>query len=303
MTHDLAALRWLLTSPPLLSEQAARQFNPQAGLAHFTAQEQQAIDAWLLQLEGAPHALNDFLQQARSKVGGHQPGVLRLGRTAEKLLEFSLRQGPTHRLVVANIPLRHPQETRAAIDHTTRGEIDFLLRDAQGTPLHWELAVKYFLCHAQGDIAQAQDFIGPDAAETFSRKLTKLFTRQLAHTPPAPYDSTPWQPQAFARGWMFYRYGRSIPACDLLNPAHCKGWWLPVNELEALPDACYVLLERQHWMPPVQRVNARDVVPRAALMKMLAEQWAQPHARAGALLVAQVDGAGAEAVRYFVCPH
>jgi uncharacterized protein len=303
MTHDLAALRWLLTSPPLLSEQAAQQFNPQASIARFTAQEQQTIDAWLLQVQAQPHTLNDFLNQARGKVRGHQPGVLRLGRYAEKLLEFFLLHGPTHRLAAANVPLRHPQETRAAIDHTTRGEIDFLLYDAKGTPLHWELAVKYFLCHAQGDVAHAEDFIGPDAAETFSRKLTKLFARQLAHTPPAPYDATHWQPRAFARGWMFYRHGRAIPTCDLLNLAHCKGWWLPLDELDALPNAHYMLLDRQHWMPQVQRGDTQHALRLEALRQQLRNAWAnarEPHV--SALLIVRLDDAGAEVARYFVQP-
>jgi uncharacterized protein len=302
--RDLAALRWLLAAPPLLSAHAAQQFNPQAGVAHFTPQEQASIEHWLQSVEAAPQALHAFLAVARSKVGGHQPGVLRLGRYAEKLLEFFLLHGPTHRLTVANLPLRHAPEQRSAIDHTTRGEIDFLLRDAQDTPLHWELAVKYFLCHATGPTAQAQDFIGPDAAETFSRKLTKLFARQLAHTAPAPHDAVPWQPQAFARGWMFYRVGRAIPTCALLDPAHCKGGWLPFDELEALPDALYVLLDRQHWMPPVQYADMRTAVLRKQLHARLQQVWTSAHRpHISALLIAQVDTHGNETVRYFVQPE
>jgi uncharacterized protein len=302
--HDFAALRWLLTSPPLLSPQAAQQFNPHAQVTQFTAQEHMQIERWLRSVEAAPQELAAWLNHARSKVRGHQPGVLRLGRYAEKLLEFFLQHGPTHRLIAANVPLRHTQETRAAIDHTTRGEIDFLVHTAHGAPLHWELAVKYFLCHAQGNTAAAEDFIGPDAAETFARKLTKLFARQLAHTPPAPHDTTRWQPQAFARGWMFYRYGRAVPTCALLNPHHCKGWWLPFEELDALPDAQYVLLDRQHWMPPVQQVESLPLLRRDALRQQLQTTWAAargPHT--SALLITQLDGAGNEAARYFVQPE
>jgi uncharacterized protein len=302
--HDLAALRWLLTSPPLLSSVAAQQFNLQTSIAQFTVQEQQAIEPWLAQVEAAPQALINFLNQARSKVRGHQPGVLRLGRYAEKLLEFFLLHGPTHQLAAANIPLRHPQAERSVIDHTTRGELDFLLHDRQGKPLHWELAVKYFLCHAQGIVAQADDFIGPDAAETFSRKLTKLFGRQLAHTPPAPYDKARWQPQAFARGWMFYRYGRAIPSCALLNPDHCKGWWLPFEELEVLPDAQYVLLDRQHWMPPAHITFDEHAMTQTQLRSQLLQHWHDirgPHI--SALLIAQLNADGHEIARYFVGPH
>jgi hypothetical protein len=303
VAHDLQALEWLLCSPPLLADQAAQQFNPQTQVSRFTPQEAERIRAWLQGVRVQPQALTSWLSAARGKVRGHLPGVLRLGRYAEKLIEFFLLHGPTHRLTAANVPLRTDRDARAVIDHTTRGEIDFLLRDANNTPLHWELAVKYFLCHAQGRAATADDFIGPDAAETFSRKLHKLFARQLAHTPPAPHDTTRWRPQAFARGWMFYRYGRAVPACDLLDPQHCKGWWLPFEEVDVLPDAQYVLLDRQHWMPPVQQLELPNVLRRNALRQQLQTIWAAtrgPHINA--LLFAQLDGLGNEATRYFVRP-
>jgi uncharacterized protein len=300
---DIDALRWLLTSPPLLSAQAASTYGSGAQIAQFSATDLQHINAWLAAVEQQPQLLAGWLATARANVRGHQPGVLRLGRLAERLLEFYLRHGPTHRIAAANLPLRYDSQQRQGIDHTTRGEIDFLLHDAHGVPLHWELAVKYFLCHAQGSAASAQDFIGPDGAETLHKKLEKLFMRQLAHVPPLQSPAGSWRPQAFTRGWMFYRLGHAIPSCGLLDPLHCKGWWLPFDELDALPDAAYVLLDRQHWMPPVQRDVRQSACSRAALREQLIDVWKRSEdRRASALLIAQLNDAGAELARYFVQP-
>ncbi|MGL4574507.1 MAG: DUF1853 family protein [Burkholderiaceae bacterium] len=301
---DIDALRWLLTSPPLLSEQAAAQYGSSAQIAQFSTGELQHINAWLDALAAQPQPLADWLAAARATVRGHQPGVLRLGRLAERLLEFYLQHGPTHQLIAANLPLRYEAQARQGIDHTTRGEIDFLLHDTQGTPLHWELAVKYFLCHAQGGTANAQDFIGPDGAETLHTKLEKLFKRQLAHVPPLQSPTGSWQPQAFTRGWMFYRYAQPIPSCSLLDPRHCKGRWLLFDELDALPDSRYVLLDRQHWMPPVRGAQETQCMRGDALSQQLLHAWSQargPHI--SALLIAQVDQQGDEEARYFVLPE
>jgi uncharacterized protein len=303
---DINALRWLLTSPPLLSEHAATQYSTGAQvaqIAQFSAADLQQINTWLDALAQNPQPLTEWLAAARATVRGHEPGVLRLGRLAERLLEFYLQYGPTHRLIAANLPLRYGAQERQGIDHTTRGEIDFLLHDAQGTPLHWELAVKYFLCHAQDDVASAHDFIGPDGAETLHTKLEKLFTRQLAHVPPLDSAAGPWQPQAFTRGWMFYRYGQPVPNCGLLDPHHCKGWWLPFDELDVLPDREYTLLDRQHWMPPVACGSERTAFGRTALREQLVNTWKRSEdRRVSALLIAQLSAAGKELARYFVQP-
>jgi hypothetical protein len=154
-----------------------------AAVQQFSAAEHQTISGWLDVIERDPAALFDFVHRTnRSGSDGSSPTDQprapspRLGRRAERLMEFFLRHGPTHRLVAANIPLRHVSPKG---DCTTVGEIDFLLQDSSGRPWHWELAVKFFLCTATGRQASAADFIGPDRAETFDTKLRKMFERQL----------------------------------------------------------------------------------------------------------------------------
>ncbi len=214
---------------------------------------------------------------------------MRLGRYAERLLEFFLRHGPTHRLIAANIPIRNDSAARAVADHTTRGEIDFLLQDAAGQRWHWELAVKYFLCTATGPIAQADDFVGPDRAETLRTKLTKLIDRQLVQTPPAPYNDHIWRPAAFTRGWIFYRHGAPQASCDWLARDHARGWWLPFDALADLPEGDYQILERSRWLAPAGPDQQATLLDRAKLQAQLPARWQSASARpAAAVMVAQM---------------
>jgi uncharacterized protein len=99
------------------------------------------ISAWLHTIHLDPSPLHEFLT-------GAQPAnevPMRIGRYAERLIQFFLINGPTHQLVAANIVCTAGEPTTK--DHTTLGELDFLLRDRQANALHWELALKYFVAN------------------------------------------------------------------------------------------------------------------------------------------------------------
>ncbi|WP_181179127.1 DUF1853 family protein [Methylibium rhizosphaerae] len=262
----LSELRWLLLSPPLLSAAAGGG----AGIQAFSPGERKAIEQWL---DGLSQDTTPLLSQLEASRPAHG-GALRLGRRAERLLEFFLRHGPTHRLVAANLPLR--QATSPGDDRTTRGEIDFLLEDAQGTGWHWELAVKFFLCTARGPSAMTGQFVGPDRVEMLSAKLHKLFTRQLAHAAPPPHDRRTWKPAAYTRGWMFYRHGDPVPQCAELAAHHGRGWWIAREQAQDLPPGSYRLVLRAHWM---EAAPPGDDLERNALLACIDRQWASPPPR------------------------
>ncbi len=300
----VAALRWLLLSPPLvLVPPGAR-----AQLAGFTQAEQAGIAQWLCSLQANPQ---DLLAWMRAK-----PEV-RIGRYAERLLEFYLTHAPAHaaspvplhRLLAAHVPLR--SEVNGL--KVTQGELDFLLTNAQGQHLHWELAVKFFLCTASGDVATPTDFIGPNGVETLAHKWHKLFARQLTHTPPAPWHAHAWQPQAFTRGWMFYRWGIAVPQCEALHTQHGKGWWVDMAQMHTVPDALYAYLPRLHWMATLASTEQLGplavVLERDAMAAHLRSLWAGGARSADAHMVVQLgDNAalhepGGELQRFFVRPE
>lgn len=266
-------LRWLLLSPPLLDSAPGAHA---AAVQQFSAAERQTISGWLDVIERDPAALFDFVHPMnRSGSDGISPTDQprapspRLGRRAERLMEFFLRHGPTHRLVAANIPLRRVSPKG---DCTTVGEIDFLLHDRSGRPWHWELAVKFFLCTATGLQASAADFIGPDRAETFDTKLRKMFERQLSHLPPPPWDNEHWTPAACTRGRLFYRHDRPVPCTPGLHPAHLQGLWIEhdrLGELLGSDQPVWHVVPRHDWMLPRVPLPAdgRDLGVLAALIE------------------------------------
>lgn len=247
-------LRWLLLSPPLL-DTAPGAYSAQ--VQQFSAEERERIVAWLDAVERAPQGLQALLEAVNaapvrtgSSARPQRPPSPRLGRRAERLLAFFLQHGPTHRLVASNIPL---QQQAPDGSRSTRGEIDFLLRDARGQGWHWELAVKFFLCTATGPVATAADFIGPDRAESFDHKLSKLFERQLRHLPPPPWDSEAWTPAACTRGRLFYRLGQSVPVTAGVHPDHLQGRWIGSDCLHEVPAAeqpVWHAVSRYDWMCP-----------------------------------------------------
>lgn len=331
LSSDLAALAWLLTSPPLLCDAAPALVGSVAVVQRFSSSDIDTITCWLNELKAEPGAFIDFMAEARQQARtSNAPRrlldePLRLGRLAERLMAFYLRFGSLHSHVASNLPIR----TQALNgERTTAGEIDFLLFAPSGEPLHWELAVKYFLCQSTSDVAMPSDFKGPDSAETFDYKLHKLLVRQLRHPAPDPHAAVHWHPQAVARGWMFYRWGQRVPRCEALSLDHLRGWWLPLCELTRLnPAHLYMELPRSRWMP-LMRAQAAELWSLRDLTPALVAAWqaqvacsdaahAFPRiARAQALgrmpsarLVAEMspceladDGTWVEVARYFVMP-
>lgn len=259
-----ADLRWLLLSEPLMSGQGSHA----CGVVAFATAERQQISTWLDQVDSDPSALHQHLASA-------QPATeipLRIGRYAERLLQFFLLHGPTHRLVACNLVVRKrtsADPTRAS-DHTTLGEIDFLLENAAGDKLHWELALKYFLA-LDVPAPRVIDYLGPDGTEALGRKIEKI-QRQLRQVIPAPYDDRVWQPQGYTRGRLFYRRAPSQLPLEL-NQAHLRGFWLPFEQLAGWPDNLrYVLLTRGQWLASRRWPSALTA---AELAEQLSARWVQ----------------------------
>jgi uncharacterized protein len=294
-----AALTWLLLSPPLVAVPPGST----ALLAQFSDPERSDITHWLATLQADSAPLADWMA-ARAEV--------RIGRYAERLMEFYLTHGPQHQLVAAHVPLRSEMPGIKNPVIVTQGELDFLLTNRAGQHLHWELAVKFFLCTATGDVASPEDFIGPNGVETLAHKWHKLFARQLTHTPPVPWDTTHWQPQAYVRGWMFYRWGFKVPQCAALYPQHGKAWWTTLDAMGQLPQAQYAYLPRLHWMAPIESALQLQepvvVLARDAMADYLKMQWTHSKRSADAQMVVQIadpaaqDVVGMEVQRFFIRP-
>lgn len=303
--HD--SLRWMLESPAPIGDHAAAIYplsESVGGIARFNAAEQAANKAWLTEQAHAPDALLRALQTPE------QAPPQRLGRYAEGLLSFYLQRAPLHRLIAEHVPIRRKEapEVGEAQDHTTLGELDYLLQDSSTRFLHWELAIKFFLAESDKAVLEASDFIGPDRKNSLHLKLEKMFQRQLRQPIPERFlapgmtqDSAQiWHRQIYSRGYLFYRLGAPAQTCAVLNSAHARGFWLPMTELESLPDAEYLPLPRWRWLANARCTRFDTPLRRTGLTAALLSHWrAEPVPRA--VLIAQLDcQTGQETLRYFI---
>ncbi len=295
-------LAWLLQSPPLLSL-VPEQFSAQ--VQAFDDEQTAHISRWLAQLD-AQHLQSYVAQALPAKA------PMRLGRYAERLMEYFLRHAGLFDLFAANLPLRSPSGAGGEKTHTTVGEFDYLIRDAQGQNWHWELAVKFYLFHPAAVVAQAHDFKGPAGKDTLGLKLGKVFDKQLRHVPPAPYDSTLWQAAAYARGWLFYPQGEAATAtqqpCEALNPNHLRGGWLTETALSnaQFAGAHFVHLPRLHWLAPYG-LNELPIMDQTQMAQYLSAFWQssdRKQADAGQMIacVAPCGDGWHELSRSFVLP-
>ncbi|MBN3749774.1 DUF1853 family protein [Burkholderia sp. Se-20373] len=239
--HDVAVrdLGWLLASPSLLTAV------PDAPLARpwLDAVGQSAVEAWLAALDAQPEPLHRALD-------GFRP--TRLGRYAECLLEYFLTHGPSLRLVAANLPLRS--------NGKTLGEVDFLVDAPDGQRLHWELAVKCYLCAPVQAGASLADFVGPNLVDRFDRKRRRLLEHQLRLGDRDGFArlgyGAPSDAQMFIKGWLFYPHGAPLPPVSAeIAPDHPHGFWLthaqwPAWAAEQGAGVAWSVLPRLAWLAP-----------------------------------------------------
>ena len=225
-------LAWTLLAAPLLADTACRQRHPLTA-SEWTRHPALLAD-WLFQQERHPAALLDWLSRARSQ---------RLGIHYERLWQFALQQAPGIALLAANLPVRQAGKTL--------GEIDLLLRDAEGVH-HLELAIKLYLGPANDDGHLLANWRGAGRADNLQRKLQHLSLQQLplSTTPAAQeilagYGASQPQAELWMSGYLFYPWPGSCDAPTGSHRQHARGYWLQQQDWPAFFNASAA----QHWQP------------------------------------------------------
>lgn len=172
----------------------------------------------------------------------NQSSCRRVGRYFERLVLYWLKFIRNVEVVAESLQIRE--------ENRTIGEIDVLFRDEQDRLTHWEIAVKFYL-YFSGESAIDSHFIGPNAADTFERKIGKLFGHQLPrskkHFPDVEIR------QAFVKGRIFYHSLDAIPheLPRLLSPDHLHGTWIWATQLDQIgqnDEAFYRILHKPFWL-------------------------------------------------------
>jgi hypothetical protein len=216
-THQLARdLCWLLSAPPFWPWRGEVQDADQGGVVQplWPATSNTDMANWLQAQADQPDALVAAVGQTlapkptskQALAGSNNPP--RLGRLAEALMDFCLKQCPAMHWEATGVKIFHAD----ALGRPTAqqlGELDYLWRDLHGQLVHGELAVKFYALAYQDTPEQggwhdaALQAIGPDGHENWQHKWRKLNDKQLAHAMPAPWSQEPVRRVAHVRGRWF----------------------------------------------------------------------------------------------------
>ncbi|MDR3381679.1 DUF1853 family protein [Cupriavidus basilensis] len=345
VSQRLRELAWCSLSPPLLAFLPTHDAGnaiingnaPGHSPAALARWPEGALAAWQRWLPAAdPAALPPTIAELaagleQQRVRGPSPApTLRLGRHAERLLQFTLEHAEGLELLAANLPVRRA----GAHGVQTLGELDFVWRDvASGAIVHWEMAAKFYLLvepaphgapRGGGPGAAMLDrhcFVGPNLVDRLGDKLDHIVRRQLplSRTPESlallvrPVDRS----EVYLLGWLFYRDGvvpQSIGSLGIA-PDHLHGWW------STLPDwlawavkregSRWYRLPRSAWMAPA-RVPQAHTETAEAIHEALALRFAETHheknwRREAPVMLCEVEPAGQpgvwrERTRGFVVP-
>ncbi len=204
-------------------------------LGHFEAIDRADLTAWLESI-----AKLDITQSIQP----HK--FTRIGLYYEALIEFlctvAYRAGVfPYELITKNLQVN--------TSRSTLGEFDFLLRDQDGTVIHLETAVKFFLLSDkyQGDSQNWSSWVGPNSRDRLDLKLKHMRDHQLTLSQQQEcipllktYNVDPKQIRIhhLIQGQLFIKLsnnsvlGKSEYCPSDCNPEIVSGYWVRKSELE-----------------------------------------------------------------------
>ena len=276
-TPAVRDLAWALLSPALLANTTPGQRHPLQ--ASCWMQQPQQLADWLAQQDKDAGALHAWLAA--------KP-VRRLGLYYERLWQFALHAAPDVEVVAANLPIRQNGQTL--------GELDLLLRDAEGEH-HLELAVKFYL---GTDGSDAADWLGPGSHDRLDLKLSHLTQHQLPLSARREARATLEELQLgdtrsafWLGGYLFYPWPGDCSSPRGAAPEHCRGNWLHQRDWDTFaatkPDARWQPLPRLAWLAPAL-IKTGEAWPADTFQQWL--KLLRPDAQAQLLVRLEEDHAG-----------
>ena len=178
-------------------------------------------------------------------------------------------------------------------NHSTLGELDFLIRAPDGQFTHLELATKFYLAVKTGD---GVAFPGPDSRDNYARKIQRLLSHQLtltarhkSHLPPTYRDADIVVKQLIY-GCLFDHISDLQPNVpDFSNPDCRRGKWLRHAELaDHFPsESQFHVIPKHLWPVPIELLEKTPLV-----------KW-QPNTPVDRCVMLRIDG---NVCPYFIAP-
>ena len=251
--------------------------------------ESSQVDAWQLD---AAQVDSDHLAAFLAETSGY-----RVGRYFERLILYWLQHIRRVEVVADTLQIHD--------GNRTVGEIDLLFRDEQQRLTHWEIAVKFYL-HYPHHTATGSHYIGPNAADTFERKIDRLFGHQLPRS--EIYFPDVEIRQAFVKGRIFYHpnepLSQKLPS--RLSPDHLRCNWIRSSEcliLSAAESVSYRILRKPYWLSEdAAEVSGSEILSPKDMIDCLTSKF---NAEYRPVLISQMEADGPELMetnRIFVVP-
>ena len=235
LVRDMA---WVASAPPLLRSGILPIRDPLEG--SIWRSDPERLSFQLRELDDAPEKLSHLMGQSRDR---------RLGNHYERLWHVLLELAPDVEILGRNIKLFR--------DGVTLGELDLIVRTAEGSIAHMELAIKFYVGRpelAAPDTATSPHtaWWGPDPRDQLVHKVDRLSHHQLqlaalldlAREPyPRPDVSCAW-----LQGQLFMpAFATMPPAQDAMDTTNI---WCRQSELPRLGRAHWHPMPHKQWLAP-----------------------------------------------------
>lgn len=249
-THDIVRdLAWVAFSPPLMDGSNLPSRDPLQD-SIWRAQPAQLLHR-LQQLDAAPEQLPALFPNSRDR---------RLGNYYERLWHALLTLAPDVEIVTHNIALREAGRTL--------GELDLIIRAANGEIVHLELAIKFYMARPElqeplcgSQCSDTSLWWGPDPSDQLSRKLQRLTQHQLplakalASQQPEHYPAElplPERSAAWLQGFLFQSAAQAMPpACGQSIQPGTQLWCHRNRVEELLPEESrWIAIPHKEWLMP-----------------------------------------------------
>ncbi len=237
----MAALAWIIGSPPLLVDSSG---NPNFHLLteDWCTEQYHLHEPWLVELDQYPKPLLDFLDIEKP---------LLLGKLFEALVAFWIMESEHFTLIERNIQFFTGKRTS--------GEMDFLLRSEEsGNLIHLEVACKYYL--GSQNSGKWLNWIGPNGKDNLFLKMEKT-KRQFSPDLLAKmveknfiFEGQLVENHFLLKGYFFQPFqilgGFVKPFAA--NAHYHGGWYLRLSELGHFASDLkqWLILPKKSWMGP-----------------------------------------------------
>lgn len=182
---------------------------------------------------------------------------LRLGKYAEKLIEYYLLNLSSYKVIEAQLQLFEK--------NITKGEIDFII-EKDKEYVHLEFAIKYYVELIPGK----KDFWGPNFKDSWAKKKEKLINQQMDlcslynHLLPDRIRSLKLKKQVLVTGCLFYQ------------DSTAENWYMYKNNRENLKNYgsfFSIIHKKQNWIYPFANNRVIEFQELLSQLKLLEDNY------------------------------